>query len=176
MLDKLIEFQDSKIWKTVDKIQSNILFLCSVLITITIFMTVIMRYVFKTDLYGVEEIILVIAFWLYFIGGSRGSMEDSHIKADILDVIIQKNKVKYGLKAFGKAVEAFVLIIFTKMSFDLVLLNMQRMPKTPGLKIPYVVTQSSIALGFLMMSLYTIYHCLVFYFKFRIAGAEGDEK
>ncbi len=176
MLDKLTEFQNSKVWKTTDKIQSAILFLCSVLITITIFMTVIMRYVFKTDLYGVEEIILVIAFWLYFIGGARGSMEDSHIKADILDVIIQKDKLKYGMKSFAKAVESFVLIVFTKMSIDLVLLNIQRMPKTPGLKIPYVVTQFSIALGFFMMSLYTIYHCLVFFFKFRIASSEGDEK
>jgi TRAP-type C4-dicarboxylate transport system permease small subunit len=153
MYDKLINFRNSKVWKITDNVQSAILFFCSVSITITIFMTVIMRYVFKTDLYGVEELILVIAFWLYFIGGSRGSMEDSHIKADILDVVIQNDKLKYGLKSFGKAVESFVLIVFAKMSLDLVILNFQRMPKTPGLKIPYVVTQTSIALGFFMMAL-----------------------
>lgn len=175
MYNSLIKFQDSKIWKTMSRFQAVILYLCCVFITLTIFMTVIMRYIFKTDLYGVEEIILVIAFWLYFIGGANGSMEDSHIKADILDVAIKKDGLKYTLKCVAKVIESIVLIVFTKMSLDLVILNFHRMPKTPGLKIPYIITQSSIALGFLLMALYTVYYALLFFYRIKISGSKGDE-
>ena len=48
------------------------------------------------------------------------------------------------------------------------------MPKTPGLKIPYVVTQTSIALGFIMMSLYTIYYAVLFFYRSRISGFKGQ--
>ncbi len=31
---------------------------------------VVLRYVFKSDLFGIEEIVVIAAFWLYFMGSS----------------------------------------------------------------------------------------------------------
>ncbi len=163
MYDKLVKIQESGIWRVIDKINGILLSICGVLAVVTIFANVIARYIFKTDIYGMEEIILVIAFWLYFIGGSNASMENSHIKADLVDVFV-KNKVKmYTINGMAKLVEFITMAVLSAWSIDLVVLNAIRMPKTPGLKIPFIVSQIPIAIGFVIMTIFAAYYCLLFF-------------
>ena len=56
--------------------------------------SVILRYVFKGNFYGSDEVIMLFAFWLYFMGAAYGSFEDSHIKADLLSVYLKDMHIK----------------------------------------------------------------------------------
>ncbi|MEG0378035.1 MAG: TRAP transporter small permease subunit [Eubacterium sp.] len=165
MFEKLMSFQDSLFWRGIKFVQNILLSVCSLAAVFAIFLTVVMRYIFSSDLYGMEEIILVIAFWLYFVGGSRGSLEDTHIKADLVDVFVKNTRVMYLIKGFAKLVETVVYLLFSKWAISLFFLNLSRMPKTPGLKIPYVVSQFPIALGFVLMCFFAGYYCLLFFSK-----------
>ncbi len=53
-----------KINKKFIDIQQYIMIGCSLLISGMIFLGAIMRYVFKTDFYGLEELVMIFAFWL----------------------------------------------------------------------------------------------------------------
>lgn len=63
--------------------------------TFAVFLEIVMRYIVKHPFIGIEELAAYVAFWLYFIGGSYGSYERSHITADISSVIF-KDPVKYA--------------------------------------------------------------------------------
>ena len=84
MYKKLEAFQESKLWRGVYAVNGYLISFCGVALTCVIFAGVIMRYIFKRDFFGSEEIILLFAWWMYFLGGIGGSQEDSQIKAIIL--------------------------------------------------------------------------------------------
>ncbi|MFZ5946091.1 MAG: TRAP transporter small permease [Bacillota bacterium] len=162
MHEKIKQLQQGKIWGAFNIAIRFLLIFCSIASVVLIFSAVIARYVFHRDIYGIEEIILTIAFWLYFAGSVSGSMEDSHIKADILDVYVSNHRVKYLLKAVAKLVEVIVYIVFSKWAINLFMLNLQRMPRTTGLKIPLVAAQVPIAAGFVLMTLFAFYYGLLY--------------
>ena len=63
--------------------------------------SVVLRYCFKQNFYGSDEVIMLFAFWLYFMGAVYGSYENSHIKADLLkdaDDIYNKLREIIGTK------------------------------------------------------------------------------
>ena len=59
MLQKLEDFRKGKIWCGVDKFVSALTTLAGISLTAVIFVVVIARYIFKQDIFGSEEIILL---------------------------------------------------------------------------------------------------------------------
>ncbi|GAH68662.1 unnamed protein product, partial [marine sediment metagenome] len=57
-----------KIWKGLVHLQAWFLLIAGMFVTVLVFIEVMLRYVFKAPLFGVEELICFIAMWLYFIG------------------------------------------------------------------------------------------------------------
>ncbi|HRV98656.1 MAG TPA: TRAP transporter small permease subunit, partial [Aminobacteriaceae bacterium] len=76
--------RSSLVWKFLLKLQKALLVLSSCFVVLIMCVAVLLRYVFKTDLFGIEEIVVIAAFWLYFIGSSYGVYDKSHVKADII--------------------------------------------------------------------------------------------
>ena len=70
------------IWKLMEALMRWLLMISGVLLIVVITISVFMRYVLKSALFGSEEILALLAIWLYWIGGAYGSYEDSHIYAD----------------------------------------------------------------------------------------------
>ena len=82
-------------WHFMLRAQRVVMLLSICFSTIAVFIEVIMRYFFETPLIGIEELAAYVAFWLYFIGGSYGAYERSHISADLSQLIF-KNKLNYA--------------------------------------------------------------------------------
>ncbi|PKL01653.1 MAG: hypothetical protein CVV55_08465, partial [Synergistetes bacterium HGW-Synergistetes-2] len=72
--------RSSLVWKFLLKLQKALLVLSSCFVVLIMCVAVLLRYVFKTDLFGIEEIVVIAAFWLYFIGSSYGVYDKSHVK------------------------------------------------------------------------------------------------
>jgi TRAP-type C4-dicarboxylate transport system, small permease component len=154
------------VWKNplargMQKTYQLFLFLSGAAIVLAMIATVLMRYVFRTDLFGMEEVILTVAIWFYFLGAANGSMEDSQISADITTVFIKSEKIKLYLKIFTRVIEIVVLVFLIVMTARLLHTNYVRFPTTRGLKIPYIVPQAAILVGFVLMLFYSIGHLLV---------------
>lgn len=56
-------------WDLLLRFQRFVIIVSSLFVVASIGATVVLRYIFKTDLYGLEEIVVIFAFWLYFMGG-----------------------------------------------------------------------------------------------------------
>ena len=165
MYKKLEAFQESKLWRGVYAVNGYLISFCGVALTCVIFAGVIMRYIFKRDFFGSEEIILLFAWGMYFLGGIGGSQEDSQIKADMVEVFCSNRFVVDLTKGIAKALESIVFFACTYMSILLLQTNFVKMPVTTGLKIPYVAAQLPIAIGFFGMAVFAVYWALYYISK-----------
>ncbi|MDL2226079.1 TRAP transporter small permease subunit [Deltaproteobacteria bacterium OttesenSCG-928-M10] len=127
-----------------------------ILVTILIFSSVICRSIFDFDLYGYEDFVLIAAFWLYMIGGAYGSYEGSHITADILTEVVKRPKLKHVLVVSGSVLEIIISLIITVWGWQLVLWGIEKGARSIAWKIPSLVPQSAIFVGFAIMFLYSI--------------------
>lgn len=165
MHQKIADFQKTAIWRGFYSVNGALISLAGVCLTLVVFATVVARYVFKQDIYGGEEIILLFAWWLYFLGGIGGSQEDSQIKADMIDILCSNKTIVDVCKGIAKALESIVFLICLYLTILLLQVNFVKMPVTTGLKIPYVCSQIPIAIGFLFMALFAIYWAVFFITK-----------
>jgi len=175
MYKKLEDFQNSALWRGVYGVNGLIISLTGVALTLVIFATVIARYIFKTDLFGSEEVILLLAWWMYFIGGIGGSQEDSQIKADMIEVFCSNKFVVDLAKGIAKALESLVMFLCGYMSILMLQTNFIKMPVTTGLKIPFVASQIPIAIGFFGMGIFAVYWALYYCSKALYEKNGGTE-
>ena len=150
--DKFMQCLPMKVLVILQKI---ILALASTFVFLAMVIEVFVRYVLKSDLFGIEEIILAAVFYLYFFGGSLAGYEDSQIKADLISGAL-RNKPK-GLHLLGiirnliEATCAFALAYYTILQIQS---NLVLGPCTTTLKIPYNVPQAAILVGWILMGFY----------------------
>ena len=76
------------------------IFVSGMIILLAMVATVVLRYVLKMNLFGMDEIILCFVFWFYFFGGVNGSREDSQIRADVAATLIKNKKAVWILPCF----------------------------------------------------------------------------
>lgn len=132
--------------------------LSSVVSTACIIWACAVRYLFQGNFYGSDEIILLFAFWLYFMGAAYGSYEDSHIKADLINIYVKNIRLKDSINLFALFITIVVNLIILTWAWHFFMWGLERMPLSTGLKIPMVIPQSSVFFGMLFMAFYHIFH------------------
>lgn len=152
--------KDTAFWNILLKVQRVLMVICSSAVALLIVFSVVLRYIFSKNFYGSEEIILIFAFWLYFLGASYGSYENSHIRADLLNVYLKNKRVKEGMALIALMVTTTVNLVITKWALDYMIWDIIKMPKTTGLKIPLIVPQSAIFFGLVLMAFYHVYYLI----------------
>lgn len=151
----------SKLKKVVLFIQEEILVISSIFMFMLLGIGAIMRVCFKIDFYGQEEIVMLFAFWQYFIGTSYAGHEDTHIQADMLSPYI-KNPRKKNILAVVKYVVSLALCVLTTVwCVQFMLWYLQTKPSTSIFHIPLYITQLPILVGFALWTFYTLGHLIL---------------
>jgi len=151
----------------IPKFLSFMIISTQLLITLLIGATTLFRYVLHIDLYGAEEFILIFAFWLYMMGAAYGSFEGSHIKADIMEQYIKNEKWKLRIQLLVSVISTVVCLVLNYWAFNYFVWGIVKHARSIAWKIPMVIPQSSILLGFTIMSvyscinLYRIFHSVI---------------
>jgi TRAP-type C4-dicarboxylate transport system permease small subunit len=135
-----------------------ILIICNLAIMSIVVASFLARYLFAADFYGAEEFLLIFAFWLYFIGAAYGSYERSHIEADFISAWLGDTPVTRALGYVRDVIEIVVLLVLTYWSFMLIQFAIESWPISPGWKIPLLVPQSAIVVGFILMTMHSLLH------------------
>jgi TRAP-type C4-dicarboxylate transport system permease small subunit len=157
-LNSILNIRNTVFWVILEKSMRAVLVICSTVSTGCILYAVLLRYVLNSNFYGSDEIILLFAFWLYFIGAAYGSYENSHIKADLLNMYVKNMRYKDGLNLIAQAVTVLVNCILLVWAFESFLWALEKMPLTTSLKIPIVIPKSAIFFGLLLMAFYHIFY------------------
>jgi len=154
------QFCESFFFGSLIKLQKGILVFTSLSIVLLMTLVVILRYILQIDLFGVEDFLVIGAFWLYFIGGSYGSYDKSHIRADILEVYLKGSRLYDVINLIASTITTVVAIVFTKWGLDLFIWGIVRGAKSPSWGIPLYVPQSSLLIGFSLMTLYFVIYLI----------------
>ena len=152
-------------WDKLAQIQRVILFITSLLLAFSFGAEVILRYFLKEDLMGYEEIVVLIAFWMYLIGGAYGSYQRSHIRVDILEHLLKGKKlIVYNF--LNNTVSAILVLVLAYYSIVFIPNSIQMGARSTVYQFPLFIGHLSLAVGFVLMAFYTVVYYVQDFYKY----------
>ena len=138
----------------VDAGASTILVAGAIIMTFTIVLQVMLRYVFKLPLFGLEEFSRLVAVWLYFFGAVLGTRDDSHVQGDVAARLFSTERSLSVLKTITwvLSLAACVLLLYHSAKYTLWLHGTGE--RTTGLWWPRVYSVGSMFVGAVLMTIY----------------------
>lgn len=98
-----------KLGKTLIQVQYGASIVAALMLLLMIGYEVFARYVLKSSLMGIEELMLFPIIWLYMLGGANASYEKSHIECGILTLYIKKERSKLIFDAIKRTLCIIIL-------------------------------------------------------------------
>lgn len=160
------------------RIKSFLISIFALVMGLTFFVVVILRYGMEADLFAYEEWLLVICFWLYFLASAVGTFEKVHINADLLSYAIKDPRIAFVRSITVYLVELAILSVLIWWSVLMVLDELSFYPNlqaTSALRIPMLVPRLAMLVGFAFMAFYTILHIYVEVKTRRAVGPIGPD-
>jgi len=148
----------SNLWGWLSKIQKLLMILSSIGIVLLLAVIVLLRYVIKEDIQGIEELLLLPAFYLYFIGASYASYENSHISADMSNDFIKNQRVRYIVNLLALLITFVSSVFFFVWSFNQFYWSYTTKGATSIWGIPLYIVYSSVLVSFVLIVLYNLVH------------------
>ncbi|WP_375056182.1 TRAP transporter small permease [Zobellella sp. DQSA1] len=137
-------------------IQRLIMGFSTLAFSILIFIQVFIRYFLDIPLYGVEEISVYLAVWLYFIGAGYGIYRGNHISAGVMDIVLSSPRAR-AITSLLVSVISLAIICWV---FWIVVVYFQwslaRAPKSPELRISLYFIHAAMLAGTGLMLFYTL--------------------
>ena len=129
------------------------------------------RYLFAGEFYGAEELILAVAFWMYFIGAYMATHEDSHISADLFTGMLKTEKGKNIAKLVRLAISLVAFGLLLWLSWEFVAFDISMHKITVMYRFPQAWIHAVLPLSFALSCIYTVAHIV----QTVIALAEGGK-
>ncbi|MDD2207352.1 MAG: TRAP transporter small permease subunit [Aminobacterium sp.] len=142
------------IWFILGKIQRYIMVLTSLVLVGLVITQVLLRYIFKLPIMGIEELACLVGFWMYMTGAANGSRERSHIQADLLHVLIKNSRAFAWAKTFTSTLVTILAFIMTSWAWNYVSWSFKSWERSPALMIPMIFAQASLLISASLMSFY----------------------
>ena len=126
------------------------------LITITVVLQVLLRYVFEAPLFGLEEFSRLIAVWVYFLGAIFGTKFDTHVQGDVAERFFKSDRSKSVVKTLTWALSLVVCVLFLYHATKYCVWLYGTGERTTGLWWPRITSVGSMFFGALFMTFYSI--------------------
>jgi TRAP-type transport system small permease protein len=163
---------DAKISIGIARVQQTIVYALLIIIPLLVVMQVILRYVLKMPLMGIEEIMLFPTIWLYMLGGGIASRERDHIQAGILTLYIKSERTM-KIFFFVRTVVAFLVSCWlTYWAFRYFGYSLRIWKLSPLLYLPLFFGESAMFIGLLSMTYFTFVELLDRYISLRSQGQQ----
>jgi len=175
--------------KVVTSFFGVVMVFCSLALSVLIAAAAFTRYVIRGDLYGYEEWVKLIAFWLYFMGGAYGAYNDTHVSADMVDAYIPAGKPRQIMIFIRQLITSIMSLVFTYFGYyffmfgllgplpkkDILMVgwngvdlsfsfidfwNLRAIARTTIWQIPLWTSYAAIFLGLIFMSIYFSRRCI----------------
>lgn len=116
---------------------------------------VVCRYVLHVDLFGFDEIVMISAFWMYFIGSSYAMERKEHVRVDLLERVLPALGKKW-LRIFADFVQSLVALECTRLSILYCINGIKIWPTTSAWGLPLMTSMSAVTVGFTIMAFYVV--------------------
>jgi TRAP-type C4-dicarboxylate transport system permease small subunit len=126
------------------------------LVALTVVLQVVLRYIFKVPLFGLEEFSRLIAVWVYFLGAIFGTKWDAHVQGDVAGRIFSTDRSRSIIKAIAWIISLSVCFLFLYHSATYSIWLYGTGERTTGLWWPRIYSVGSMLFGAFFMTLYSI--------------------
>lgn len=144
------------IWKIPLFLQKFIMVGGGSIVGILIFTEVFLRYVLGSPLFGIEELILFIGMWLYFMGAAYGAYERTHIKAELINIWCKSERSLAILRTVSSVFTVILAVILVTWTYPFFLWELKRGGTSQALLLPKIICQSAVFFGSILMAFYFI--------------------
>ena len=153
-----------------DRFASVILTLLICIVALGQFVQVITRYVLQVPVMGLEETMLYPTLWLYILGSVNASRENTHIRANVLEIFIKTPRGHTILAIVGEVISLIVGLWLTSWAWHYTLYAWRTWRESPTLYIPTFYSDVALVIGLGLMMLYTAWHLLTHVRALRAGG------
>lgn len=122
------------------------------------FVQVITRYVLQVPLMGLEETMLYPTLWLYILGSLNASRENTHIRANVLEIFITTNRAHTILAIVGEIISLIVGLWLLSWAWEYTQYAWRVWRESPTLYIPTFYSDIALLIGLGLMMVYTAWH------------------
>lgn len=122
------------------------------------FAQVITRYILEIPVMGMEELMMYPILWLYMLGAVNASRENTHIRANVLDVFITDPRKQAKLSVIADVLSIIVLLWLIYWAWDFTQYIMRVWKESPTLYLPTFYADISLMICLLLMTLFTLLH------------------
>ena len=141
-------------------------------ITLTVVLQVLLRYIFKAPLFGLEEFSRLIAVWVYFIGAIFGTKLDSHVQGDVAERLFGTSRSRAKIKTITWFLSLVLCVLFLYHATKYSIWLYGTGERTTGLWWPRIMGVGSMFFGAVFMTLYTVAN----FVKYLEAAVRGSEE
>lgn len=144
-------------------------FLVAVLLAYGIFT----RSILGQPVFGLEELVLLGAMWLYMLGAALASRDRSHLSADFVQVIFKNPRVIRFVHIVAALISLFMAIMFATWSYDLLYWAVKKGQTTAVLKLPWYLSQGSLFVASILFIFYQLRDTMDDINSFRTVAKSG---
>ena len=137
--------------------QEGILIFTSLMLSGLMVTEVVSRYFLGYPIWGWEELAMLCAMWLYMIGAAMAAHDRSHLKTEIMPLLVKDPQKLRLIEALATFIALVMAGFMTYWSCDLFLWGLKYRQETPIFGIPWVVAQSSMFLAAILISVYFLH-------------------
>lgn len=118
-----------------------------------VFVQVMIRYVVHIGIFGLNDVISLLAVWMYFLGAGYAASSGGHISASLVDVVFADGGVTQRIiGVVANAVTAAVMLVFAWWAAQYALWAWERGAVSDELRLPRIHFAIPIVAGCAMMS------------------------
>ena len=133
-------------------LQNATVIIAMICIVIAMTITVLCRYIIKGAVLGLEDISMLSGIWMYFIGASIVTYEETHISGGVLNFITQNKLVKEWIGLTTRMLSMFLLIYLGVKAYQYCYSIYDADIRTGGILLPKIYMVSSVFVGAILMT------------------------
>lgn len=141
-------------------------------VTILVSTQVVMRYILRMPLMGIEELCYFPATWLYLGGAAKASSEKTQLVARVLEIFMKKHRSICLLRALAAVLSGGVLCWLTYWGYDLLRYSLRMDKLTDTLFIRWLYAEGMVFVCMALMLFYTAVECVEYIQEWMRASAE----
>jgi len=143
-------------YRVIISVQRFVCYTCAIALPLIITYQVILRYVLKAPLMGIEELMTFFIIWLYILGGSVASEQRCHIECGILTLYIKKEKTMKIFKCFKALFSLIVCTWLARWAFWYFMYSFKLWKTSDILNIPMFFGESAMFIGLAFMLFFAL--------------------
>ncbi|QTF91899.1 TRAP transporter small permease [Halomonas sp. BM-2019] len=127
-----------------------------VFVSFAIVIGIVSRSLLGMPIFGLEELVLMAAMWLYMLGAALASRERSHLSADFIQAFCKNETIKTVSRFTATTLSLLLAVLFVVWSYSLLSWGIERGQRTPVFGIPQYISQGSLFVASILLLVYAL--------------------